>query len=254
VARLKPAKFDEGMTLVEHLDELRTRLIVSVVVLVAAVALCFWQNNLLLEIANEPLPEGRVPITFAVTEPFMVTLTIAVYGGVLLALPLLIYQAYAFVLPAFSARERRVVLPIMVVAPLLFAAGVAFSYFAIVPVALKFLLNFNADEFAIEVRAREYYSFFWFSLISLGVLFQAPLGVLAVTRLGIVTPEQLAGNRRYAVLVIAVIAMLLPGPDPVTMLMAMAPLLLLYELSIQFAKRMGRPGDGDLEADAPGAP
>ena len=101
--------------------------------------------------------------------------------------------------------------------------------------------GFNADEFNIEVRGSEYYGFFVLTLISVGVLFQIPVGTLAVTRLAIVTPEQLAANRRYAVLVIAVAAMLLPGTDPVTMVISMAPLYALFELSLLLARRFGRP-------------
>src|SRR3954453_9047006 len=109
MARLKTAAFDERMTLIEHLDELRTRIIVSIVVLSVAVGLCFWQNDLLLDIANKPLPEGRDhPITFSPTEPFVTTLKVSVYAGLLLALPILLYQAYAFVLPALAPQEKRV--------------------------------------------------------------------------------------------------------------------------------------------------
>ena len=241
MARLKPARFDEHLTLVEHLDELRSRIIVCGAVLLVAVALCFWQNALLLDIANAPLPGDRVPITFGVTEPFITTLTLSIYAGLLLAMPVILYQAYAYVLPAFSPHERRVVLPFMLMVPFLFIGGVVFAYFVVVPAATSFLLNFNADEFNIEVRAREYYSFFALTLISVGVLFQIPVGVLAVTRLGIVTPEALARNRRYAVLAIAVVAMLLPGTDPVTMLVSMLPLLILFELSLVLARLFGRP-------------
>jgi sec-independent protein translocase protein TatC len=243
VARYRAVKFDEHLTLVEHLDELRTRIIVSIAVLVVASSLCFWQNDLLLEIANRPLPGDRVPITFGVTEPFMTTVTLSVYGGILLSLPLILYQAYAYVLPAFSAHERRVVLPFLLMIPFLFIAGVVFAYFVVIPAATKFLLSFNASEFDIEVRAREYYSFFSLTCIAVGILFQIPIGVLAVTRLGITTPERLARNRRYAVLIIAVVAMLLPGTDPVTMLISMLPLLLLFELSLLLARAFGRPPD-----------
>ena len=100
VPRLRAAKFDEQMTLVEHLDELRNRIIVSAAVLVVACGLCFWQNHLLLEIANKPLPDGIKPITFGVTEPFMSTLKISIYAGILISLPVILYQAYAFLLPA----------------------------------------------------------------------------------------------------------------------------------------------------------
>jgi sec-independent protein translocase protein TatC len=243
VARYRAVKFDEHLTLVEHLDELRTRIVVSVAVLVVASSLCFWQNDLLLEIANRPLPGDRVPITFAVTEPFMTTVTLSVYGGILISLPGILYQAYAYVLPAFSPHERRVILPFLLMIPFLFIAGVVFAYFVVIPAATKFLLSFNASEFDIEVRAREYYSFFSLTCIAVGILFQIPIGVLAVTRLGITTPERLARNRRYAVLIIAVVAMLLPGTDPVTMLISMLPLLLLFELSLLLARAFGRPPD-----------
>jgi sec-independent protein translocase protein TatC len=243
VARYRAVKFDEHLTLVEHLDELRTRIIVAVATLVVASSLCFWQNDLLLEIANRPLPGDLTPITFSVTEPFMTTVTLSVYGGILLSLPVILYQAYAYVLPAFSARERRVVLPFLLMVPFLFIAGVVFAYFVVIPAATKFLLNFNASEFNIEVRAREYYSFFALTCIAVGVLFQIPIGVLAVTRLGITTPERLARNRRYAVLIIAVVAMLLPGTDPVTMLISMLPLVVLFEVSLLLARAFGRPPD-----------
>jgi sec-independent protein translocase protein TatC len=243
MARYRAAKFDDHLTLVEHLDELRTRLVVSIAAVVVASALCFWQNDLLLEIANRPLPGDRVPITFGVTEPFMTTLTLSVYGGLLISMPVVLYQLYAYVLPAFSDRERRTVVPFLLMVPFLFVAGVVFAYFVVIPAATQFLLNFNATEFNIEVRAREYYSFFALSCIAIGVLFQIPIGVLAVTRLGITTPDQLARNRRYAVLIIAVLAMLLPGTDPVTMLISMLPLVVLFEFSLLLARALGRPPD-----------
>ena len=174
----------------------------------------------------------------------MTTLTLSLYGAILLTLPMLLYQLYAFVLPAFSPSEKRVVLPLLLMVPFLFIGGVVFAYYVVTPAAVNFLLNFNSDEFNIQIRAREYYSFFALSLISVGVLFQIPVGVLAVTRLGIVTPDQLAANRRYAVLVIAVLAMLLPGTDPITMLISMVPLLILFEFSIILARVFGGPGEG----------
>jgi sec-independent protein translocase protein TatC len=136
-------------------------------------------------------------------------------------------------------------LPILLLVPILFLAGVVFAYFVVVPAAIKFLLNFNDDQFNIQIRAREYYSFFSMSLISVGVLFQIPIGILAVTKLGIVTPDQLAKNRRYAILIIAVLAMLLPGTDPITMLLSMLPLVILFELSLVLARALGRPSRSD---------
>ncbi len=250
MARIRAADFDERLTLVEHLDELRTRLLISGGVLLLAAALCFWQNHLLLKIADAPL-DGRKLLTLSVGEPFITTLTISFYGAILLALPVILYQVYAFVLPAFAPNEKKVMLPLLLMVPFLFIAGVVFAYYVVTPAAIDFLLNFNSDEFNIQVRAREYYSFFALSLLSVGVLFQIPVGVLAVTRLGIVSPDQIAANRRYGFLGIAVLAMLLPGTDPVTMLISMVPLLILFEFSIILARAFGRQREpsADLATD-----
>ena len=130
-----------------------------------------------------------------------------------------------------------------------------FAYFVVMPAATDFLLNFNSDEFNIEIRARDYYSFFALTSIAVGILFQIPIGILAITRLGIFTPQQIAANRRYAILVIAVVAMLLPGTDPITMIISMAPLVLLFEGSLLLARIIGPPKDlGDELEPAPEAP
>lgn len=242
MARLRPASFEDRLTLVEHLDELRSRIIFCAVALVIVMVICFWQNHLLLDIAGHPLPGNQELLTLSPSEPFMTTLTLVLYSAILLTLPILLYHAYAFILPALSPSEKRTVLPLLLMVPVLFVAGVAFAYFIVFPAALKFLLNFNSDQFNIQIRAREYYSFFSLTLISVGLLFQIPVGILAVTRLGIIAPEQLRANRRYAILVIAILAMLLPGTDPVTMLISMVPLLLLFELSLILARAFGEPG------------
>jgi sec-independent protein translocase protein TatC len=244
MSRVRPVSHEDRLTLVEHLDELRNRIVVCVAVLGVALALCFWQSHLLLDIASQPLPgDHRELLTFGVTEPFTTTLTVAVYGALILSLPILLYQLYAYVLPAFSDAERRVVLPILLLAPLLFAAGVAFAYFVVMPPAVDFLLGFNDSEFNVQVRARDYYSFFSTMMLAGGLIFQLPLALIALTRLGIVSVEQLRANRRYAYLGIAVLAAALPGVDPVSMLIEMVPLLVLYELSILLARAFGRPKD-----------
>src|SRR5215831_16951461 len=133
MARLRTARFDERLTLVEHLDELRTRIIVCVAVLVVAIGLCFWQNHLLLDVINAPLPAGKKPITLSPTEPFLTTFKISAYAGIIIAFLILV--------------------------PFLFIAGVVFGYFVVLPAAIKFLLNFNSDQFRVQVRASEYYGF-----------------------------------------------------------------------------------------------
>ncbi|HET7510697.1 MAG TPA: twin-arginine translocase subunit TatC [Solirubrobacterales bacterium] len=242
--RVRAVSHEDRLTVVEHLDELRARLIVCVVVFGVALALCFWQNNLLLEIASKPLPSNHERlITFGITEPFITTMTVAAYGAIVLSLPIVLWQLYAYILPAFSTTEKRVVLPILLLFPILFAAGIAFAYFVVMPAAVHFLLNFNDTQFNVQVRARDYYSFFSMTMIACGLIFQLPLAIIAVTRLGIVRVEQLSENRRYAYLVIAIVAAALPGVDPVSMLIEMVPLLVLYELSILLARAFGRPAE-----------
>lgn len=240
--RVRAVSHEDRLTLVEHLDELRARLIVCLVVFAVALGLCFWQNHLLLEIASRPLPAGHQRlITFGVTEPFTTTLTVSAYGAIALSLPIVLWQLYAYVLPAFSTAEKRVILPILLLFPVLFAAGIAFAYFVVMPAAVSFLLNFNDSQFNVQVRARDYYSFFSLTTIACGLVFQLPLAIVAVTRLGIVSVEQLSRNRRYAYFVISIVAAALPGVDPVSMLLEMVPLLVLFELSILLARAFGRP-------------
>jgi sec-independent protein translocase protein TatC len=251
VRRLRPISHEERLTVVDHLDELRARIIVALLALGAAFALTTWQNHLVLEVVNRPLPAGVEPLTFGVTEPFLTTITNSLYAALLLALPVILYQAYAFILPAFSPTERRVALPLLLLVPVLFVAGVAFCYFVVLPPAIKFLLNFNASEFNTQVRARDYYSFVTLTLIALGLAFQVPVAILALVRLEVVSVKALRRNRRYAVLVIAILAALLPTIDPVTLLLEMVPLILLYELSILVAQAFGRPSSELSEPVAP---
>jgi sec-independent protein translocase protein TatC len=240
--RIKPISHAEEVPLTDHLEELRSRIVTCLAVFGVALALCFWQNQLLLEAAGAALPAGHQKlITFGVTEPFTTTITVAAYGAIVLSLPIVLYQLYAFLLPAFSRRQQRAILPLLLLIPVLFLAGVAFGYFVVMPAALSFLLNFNDGQFNIQLQAREYYGFFAQTLLACGVVFQVPVGILAVTRLGIVSVRQLRKNRRYAYLACAVVAAALPGVDPVSMLLEMVPLLALYELSILLARAFGEP-------------
>ena len=239
--RIRPISHEDRLSIVEHLDELRTRLVICVVVFVAAWAVTMWQNDLVLRIVNRPLPPGIDPITLGPAEAFYTTLTNAAYAAVLVALPVILYQLYAFLLPAFSPTERRVALPLLLLVPVLFITGVVFCYFVVLTPALDFLLNFNADEFNTQVRARDYYSFVTLLMLAMGLGFQIPVGVVAACRLGVTSPEKLRKGRRYAIVVIAVLASLLPTLDPVTLLLEMVPLIALYELSIWLAAVLGRP-------------
>jgi sec-independent protein translocase protein TatC len=252
VRRIRPISHEDQLSVVEHLDELRTRIVVSLSVFGVALALCFWQSHLLLELANAPLPAGHDKLTtLGVTEPFTTTVTVSAYGAIILSLPVILYQAYAYLLPAFGERERRAIFPLLLLIPVLFIAGVAFGYLIVLPAATRFLLNFNDSQFNVQVRASEYYGFFSTTLLACGVVFQVPVGILALTRLGVLRVSQLRRNRRYAYLGCAVLAAALPGVDPVSMLLETAPLIALYELSIVLAAAFGRPAPAAVSTPLP---
>src|SRR5437899_6504712 len=319
---IRPIGHEDRLSLVDHLDELRARLIVSAVVLAIAFGVCLWQNDELLHIINEPLqaqtekqvakgqgtvgqavlaqqgvlkvagdtqaalallaargsglsattraqlrpliislgsdvrkiprnPPGDNPVTLGVGEPFTTTLTVALYFAVLFAAPLILYELYGFVLPALNPTERRVAAPLLLAIPLLFAAGVLFGYFVVLPAAVRFFVNFNSSEFNVLVQASQFYKFAATVLLAMGLIFQVPVAILAATRLGIVTPRQLRRNRRYAIVVCAVVAAFLPG-DVITLVLETVPLYLLYEVSILVASFVGR--SRDTNEDRAGAP
>jgi sec-independent protein translocase protein TatC len=188
-----------------------------------------------LERAANALPQSdpqKLPITTGVAEPFTATLTVSFYAALVIALPVLLYQVYAFVLPALNRRERRVALPLMVAAPGLFVAGVAFAYVVVLGPAVHFLQGYNSKNFDALVAAKQLYSFEIMTMIGIGLAFQLPLALLGLDYVGAVNARTLIRHWRYALIVIAVIVAALPGPDLVTSALEMVPLVLLYLLSI----------------------
>jgi sec-independent protein translocase protein TatC len=176
------------------------------------------------------------PITIGVGEPFVTTLMVCGYFALLFTLPLLIYQAYAFVIPALNPEERRVALPVMLAAPLLFIGGVVFAYILVLPPAVHFLQGYNSAHFDILVQAKTYYSFQVLTMLAIGLAFQLPLGLLALQRLGVVNSQTLTRHWRYALVIIAVIAAAMPASDPVTTALEAMPLVVLYLASIVLLK------------------
>ena len=296
---------EDRLSTVGHLDELRTRLIVSLAVIAVAFGLCFWQNNRLLHVIDRPLahqtqdqvraghgplgasyavaqsardvavqlrtvvgvlhgpgarvapgaqtalgqvsrrlerdigrlsvpPQGDKPVTLGIGEPFTTTVAISFVFALILALPLLLQQAYAFLAPALEPGERRQMLPLVLSIPFLFVAGVLFGYFVVLPAAVHFFQNFNSSEFNVLVQANQYYKFAATTLLAMGFLFQMPVAIVAVTRAGLLTPQRLRKNRRYAVLGCGLIAAVLPG-DAITLLLETVPLYLLFELGVLVA-------------------
>jgi sec-independent protein translocase protein TatC len=301
---------EDRLSVVEHLDELRGRLIISIAVLAVAFGFCMWQNHALLKIINKPLshqtqkqvragngplgstyslqqstrtvasqlqvvvaalerpgsgassatkaalvgvspqlqsalkrlsaaPQGDKPVTLGIGEPFTTTIGIALIFALIISLPVLLYELYGFLLPAFSPEQKRVATPLMLTIPFLFVAGVMFGYFVVLPAALRFFQNFNSEQFNVLVQASQYYHFAALTLLAMGLVFQVPVAILAATRAGIVTTEQLRHNRRYAIAACGAIAAFLPG-DAITLLLETVPLYLLFEFSIIVARVVDR--------------
>ncbi len=250
MGKIRKIQPQDEMTLVEHLDELRTRIIVVLGFFGAVLAVCFWQNHEILDVVNGPLPADKVPATFGVSEAFMSTLTVSTYAALIITSPIIVYEIWAFVVPAFSDSEKRIAKPLVLMTPALFVAGCVFGYFIVLPPAVTFLLGFNDEQFNVLLRASDYYSFFGMTVLAMGLLFELPLAILIAARVGLVTSEQLRANRRYAIVIIAVVAMFLPGVDPVSMMIEMVPLLLLFELSIWLTVWFGKPREGPENAAA----
>lgn len=240
---LKRAQRNEKMPLVAHLDELRRRLVVSIVALVVAFGGLYFVNGWLIEVLAAPLPakyENNL-ITLSPTEPFFTTLKVVFWASILASLPIWLYQAYAFVVPAVGDQSRKRSLIVVAGVASLFAGGVAFGYFVVLPVALDFLLSFGEGDFNTQVRAGEHFSFVTTLLLASGLLFEVPVAMLAFARLGVVTAEMYRKNWRIALVAIAALAAILPGGDPLSMLLLMVPQILLYILGIWLASMFGGP-------------
>jgi sec-independent protein translocase protein TatC len=227
----------ESVTLVEHLDELRTRLIIGILAVLVGFAVAYVFHDPILRWLAQPLPaarEGRL-VTLGVTEPFFITVKVSLVAGFALALPVVLWQLWSFLAPAFQEHLQRVVAVFVLVATGLFAAGVAFAYWVVLPRALSFLTSFNADLFEIQLRANYYYSFVSLALLGIGLVFELPVFVLGLVRLGIVTSAQLRSNWRIGVAIVVVVAALLPTVDPVSLAFEVVPLLILYAISVGLA-------------------
>ncbi|MFQ5611146.1 MAG: twin-arginine translocase subunit TatC [Anaerolineae bacterium] len=229
------------MTLLEHLDELRVRLIrVSIAILVTTL-LSFIFSKFLVEILARPLPEGINSLeSIDVTENISVFMRVSLASGIILAMPIILYQIIAFIVPGLTSAERRFLYFTIPPATLLFLLGVAFAYFIMLPTAIPFLIGFL--DIPTQPRPSTYFGFVSRLILWIGLSFELPIIMGLLARLGIITPNFLVRNLRYAIVIIAILAALItPTPDPINMGLAMTPLLLLYLLGIILARVMYRP-------------
>jgi sec-independent protein translocase protein TatC len=237
---------EEEATLVEHLEELRRRVIAAIAAVAVGTAVAFVFRGRILDWLARPLPPAhRHVAAFGVTEPFSVSLTVSLYAGVLLALPVILWQAWSFLAPALDAAAERQILGLAVFGAALAAAGLAFGYGILLPRAVHWLTGYDTTHFRLLIRASSYYSFVTSVLLGVACVFELPLVVLALVRLGVLTSAALRRNRRRGYFLVAVAALALPGPDPVTTLLELLPMWALFEGSIWLAvfaeRRAARP-------------
>ena len=240
--RRLPRRLDHGeeATLVEHLEELRTRLIVSLFAIVPAFALTFAFHDRIMEWLTRPLPDDKQLVTLGVTEPFTTSIKVSLIAALALALPVVLWQVWAFLAPALEPHFERTVLAFVCLATSLFVAGVMFMYWIVLPRALDFLTSYDDQIYDIQIRASYYYTFASMTLLAGGLAFLMPIFVLALVRLRVLTTQRLRKNRRIAYVLLLVFAILLPTVDPVSLAFETIPLLVLYEASIWLSVLMER--------------
>ena len=226
----------EEATLVEHLGELRTRLIIVLLALAVGFGVAFGFHGQLLDWLNRPLPHHlRKPTTFSPIEPFATSIMVSLWAGLLLALPVVFWQIWAFLAPAFEEHRQRSMALLVAFATVLSLGGVAFGYFVILTPAIHFLTNYDSSHYAILIRARDYYRFVSFVLLGVALAFEVPVFVLALVRLRILSAARLRATWRFGVFLMTVIGVILPGVDPVSTILSVIPLVGLYLLSIGLA-------------------
>ncbi len=244
--RLVPRRLghDEEATLVEHLTELRHRVVICLIALAPAFAFAYAFHERLISWLTELLPEGVPLVTLGVTEPFTTSLKVSFYAALAICLPILLWQIWAFFAPALDRSTQRMLSLFVLLATALFATGVAFSYFVVMPKALAFLIDYDSELYEEQIRASYFLSFVTVMMLATGVAFLMPIFILALVRIGALSSDTLRRNRRIGVVVMVAFAILLPTVDPVSLALEVVPLLVLFEVSIWLSvlleRRMSR--------------
>jgi sec-independent protein translocase protein TatC len=222
----------EEATLVEHLDELRTRLLIALGSVGVFFVGTYIFRDTIIRWLREPVPERYELTTLSPGEPFITSFTVAFYAAVALAIPVIVWQIWGFFAPAMEERSQTLVVRMVAFATVLLFCGMAFAYFVVLPTSIGFLLGFDDELYNTQLRAREYFSFAALLILGVGVMFELPVFILGLVRLGILTSARLRRNRRigYGIALIGVV--LLPAVDFVTMGVQAAPVIALFEASI----------------------
>ncbi len=231
----------QEMTLLEHLIELRTRLVRSMIALIVGILVGIVLTRPFLELLISPLGENR-PQSLKPAENILVYFKVDLILGLILAMPVIVYQFFAFISPGLTREERRYVFGISAAAAFLFALGVSFASLVMLPFTLRYLQSFLSDLITPSYSIDYYIAFVTNFVFYVGMSFELPLVLAALARLGLISPQQLSKQRRYAIVIIAILAAVItPTPDPFNMTLVMIPLLALYELGILLARFTYRP-------------
>lgn len=230
------------MPFLAHLDELRKRIVVSLIALAVVFIPSFWFSEQMITWLARPLGDLGIKLAFLEpTEPFWVNMKVALVAGLFLVLPVILYQVWAFIAPGLLPHERKFALPFIVLGTVSFAIGAAFALLVIVPFAVTFLVSYKTANLVPTISVNRYADFVIKFTLAFGLVFELPLAITLGSRMGLVTPEFLAKNRKYAILINFVIAaMLTPTPDAFNQLLMAGPLILLYEAGILAARMFGR--------------
>ena len=251
IRRWLPRRLSHGeeATLVEHLEEFRSRLIVALFAIIPIFIVTFVFHERIMEWLTGPLPNDKKLVTLGVTEPFTTSVKVSFIAAIAIALPILLWQAWAFLAPAVEPHFERVILVFVLLAMTLFVCGVLFMYYIVLPRALDFLTSYDDNIYDIQIRASYYYSFAAMTLLAGGLAFLMPIFVLALVRLRVLTSDRLRKNRRIAYVILLVFAILLPTVDPISLAFETIPLLVLYEMSVWLSVLMERRWDRGWDED-----
>jgi|GEM_PF-29186 len=235
---------EKEMPFLDHLEELRWRLIKSIAAIFVGAIIVYFFGEYVLHLLVRPYKNVAESTTLIFLQPtggFMIYLEIGLFGGIVLALPIIFYQLWLFIAPGLYERERSWVLAIIFVSTLSFMIGALFAYFVMIPIALKFLLTFESELLSASLTIQEYLSFVLTLLFVAGMIFEMPLVAFFLTKIGLLTPKFMREKRRYGIVIILILAAILTPPDLMTQLLLAVPLILLYEISIFVSYFAGKP-------------
>ncbi len=225
---------EKVMPFLDHLDELRTRLLHSIITIIVTTIICYFFSREIMAFLTKPFPHKL--IFLAPAESFMIHIKISMFAGIFLSLPYLFYQLWKFVAPGLLGKEKKYIPTIVFFSTFFFLLGASFCFFTVIPIGLNFLLSWQADNIIPTISVKEYLKFVTMLIFVFGIVFELPLLSYFLTRMGLLNPQFMSKHRRYSTVIIFIVAAILTPPDVISQILLAIPLLLLYEISIIVSK------------------